>query len=246
MLTEKIRLPMGLIYKNETIKEVEIQELSGHEEDMLVDARKIQSGTIITDLLFSCLISIGDIVKSNENGKEFREMVESMLQDDRTFVLIRIRQLSLGDSVTCEIKCPTCNAVNPYDFNLSDFEVTEFETPPSYERNITLPSGKAATIRLLTGKDDSAMTRVKKRSESQLASALLQFHVLELEGVKKPPVNVLKGLSSRDRNFLRNEINKSSGGIDATLDIMCVGCGAEFKTEVPIVGGDFFFPSGVQ
>lgn len=250
MLTEKITLPLGLQYENNVYKNVEIRELTGHEEDMLVDAHKVQAGTIITDLLTACIVSFEDVKKidsgKDSNIKVFRKMVDSMLQDDRTYTLVKIRQMSLGDEVTCQITCPSCSNTDDYTFILSDFAVKEFEVAPSYEKDIILPSGKKATIRLLTGKDDARMARIRKRNDAQLASALLQFHIIELDGVKAPPVNVLQGLSSRDRNALRKAINESSGGIDATLDIICTNCHSEFNTEVPIVGGDFFFPSGVQ
>ncbi len=63
--------------------------------------------------------------------------VLDLLSGDRLFILVKLRQVSLGDEVELELVCPNaaCRATNHVAVDLEDLEVT----PYGPERDTAIP-----------------------------------------------------------------------------------------------------------
>ncbi|VBB41662.1 hypothetical protein TRIP_B120097 [uncultured Desulfatiglans sp.] len=93
-------LPSGL--------EIELREMTGAEEELLTNQRLIRTGDAVNQALKNCIVRLGD------NDEPTVKDVLDLLSGDRLFVLVRLRQISLGDEVELELTCPNtaCRAAN--------------------------------------------------------------------------------------------------------------------------------------
>lgn len=227
---------------------VELDEMTGYEEDLLGDKTKQTSGMAINEVLSRCLVSIGAIAPEKPGrGKFFLPHLDKMLIGDRTFLLIRLRQLSLGDMFFFEAVCPSCHHRHPRaSIDLAGLSIKEMPDPTRREWTVTLPSKTLATFRALAGSDERKLLTIRKQHKEDLFSSLLMLRLVEIGGEKVTSISQIKKLTTKDRDFLRGQFDATEGGIDTQIEMTCDGCGAEWKMALPVGEHSFFFPSGIN
>jgi len=215
--------------------EIDLVEMTGVEEDLLTNQRLIKTGEAINQVLANCIKRIG------ENDAPGMKDVLDMLSGDRLFVLVRLRQISLGDEVELELACPNiaCGERTYVTINLEDLEVTPYGEEREFE--FKLPrSGKAVKFGYLDGHKEKRLAAMKQPS---LTTAMM-IRILSID--EQPPSKKhLNEMSIRDRSALREEMTRVDGGIDTAVDVSCDSCGARIRTRLEAEPA-FLFPSVVS
>ncbi|MCK7511757.1 MAG: hypothetical protein MZV70_52080 [Desulfobacterales bacterium] len=80
--------------------EIELREMTGAEEELLTNQRLIRTGDAVNQALKNCIVRLGD------NDEPTVKDVLDLLSGDRLFILVRLRQISLGDEVELELDLP--------------------------------------------------------------------------------------------------------------------------------------------
>lgn len=158
-------LPTGL--------EAELREMTGAEEEILTNPRLIRSGDAINQVLANCVVRLGELKSPSVKD------VLDLLSGDRLFLLVRLRQVSLGDEVTLELACTnaTCRHVNAIRVGLDELEVTPYG--PEREFNTTLPgSGHTVTFVHLDGHMEKRLAALKEPS----ISSAMTIRIREIDG----------------------------------------------------------------
>lgn len=211
--------------------EIELREMTGLEEELLTNQRLIRNGDAINQVLRNC------ILRWDEKEEISAGDVLDMLSGDRLFVLVKLRQISLGDEVELELSCPNtiCRAKNRVVINLEDLPVTPYGE--AREFTFTLPgSGKKVRFGYLDGHKEK---RLSQMQEPTISSAMM-IRLLDIDGTP-PSKKALADMSMRDRSALRQEMVRVDAGIDTTLDLECESCGASIRTRLEAEPG-FLFP----
>ena len=211
--------------------EIELREMTGAEEELLTNQRLIRTGESINQVLKNCFLRIGD------NAEPSVQDVLDMLSGDRLFALVRLRQISLGDEVSLEMRCtnPACRETSHATINLEDLEVT----PYGEDREFTfaLPgSGKVVRFGYLDGHKEKRLAALK---EPNITSAML-IRILNIDN-KAPSKKALAEMSLRDRNALRQEMTRMDAGIDTAVEVVCEACGTLLRTRLEAEPA-FLFP----
>ena len=211
--------------------EVELREMTGAEEELLTNQRLIRSGDAVNQVLRNCIVRLGD--KEDPSIED----VLDLLSGDRFFILVKLRQISLGDEVELELSCasPACGAVNPVAIHIDELETT----PYGKEREFTfeLPgSGRAVRFGYLDGHKEKRLAALK---EPSISSAML-IRLVDLDGAA-PSKKLMNEMSLRDRSALRQEMVRLDAGIDTTVEVDCEACSARIRTRLEAEPG-FLFP----
>lgn len=211
--------------------EIELREMTGAEEELLTNQRLIRSGDAVNQVLANCIVRMG------ENEEVSTKDVLDMLSGDRLFVLVRLRQVSLGDEVELDPVCPNtaCRAKNHILVDLNDLPVT----PYGEEREFvfTLPgSGRKVRFVHLDGHKEKRLAQI---SEPNISSAMM-IRILEIDGAA-PSKKTLAEMSMRDRAALRAEMLRVDAGIDTNVECDCESCGARIRTKLE-AEPSFLFP----
>ena len=211
--------------------EIELREMTGAEEELLTNQRLIRTGDAVNQVLRNCTVRLGD------NEEPSIEDVLGLLSGDRLFILVKLRQVSLGDEVELELSCasPACGAVSPVVIDIDDLETT----PYGKEREFTfeLP-GSARTVRFgyLDGHKEKRLAALK---EPSISSAML-IRIIDVDGAA-PSKKLMNEMSLRDRSALRQEMVRVDAGIDTTVEVDCESCGTTIRTRLEAEPG-FLFP----
>jgi len=220
---------------------VEIKAMTAREEDILTSRALLKKGTVVTELIRSCLVdrSINPL---------------DLLSGDRNALMIAIRITGYGPEYPVEMECPECNVKSPHSFNLGELPIKRLDIDPvvpgmnAFE--FLLPySKKVVKFKFLTGRDEeeiSATTEKQKKlalgTESTVTTNLL-YSILSVDGIEDRGkiANFVKVMPARDSLALRNYMKENEPGIVMKQETTCGSCGHSEEVNMPL-GISFLWP----
>lgn len=243
---EAVPLPSsGIVYPSDSplfgCETVEIRAMTAREEDILTSRVLIKKGTVISELLRSCLI--------NKNIDP-----DALISGDRNAIMTAIRVTGYGSDYTVDVDCPACGEKSKQNFKLTDLPIKRLEINPVEEgKNLfefRLPvSGKTVAFKFLTGKDEQEITVLSERKKKQgqqsdnLVTQKLMFSVVSVEGItdKVKVQSFVRNMPARDSLALRKFMDANEPGIDMKSWMDCPSCDESSEVRLPL-GVSFFWP----
>lgn len=220
-----------------------LREMTGLEEDILTDLSmpaSLRLDTLISNCIDAFMADDGSGV--TDRGVIALAVKRNLPTVDRTLLVIRLRQLSVGEDFNFKVGCPSCGAELQQFVHLQDLEVKAAPEPSKRIYSLGLPSGRKSRWRIPTGVQEADFAKVIAKGTHDTMTRTLEMRVMEVDG-QQATYDSLRGLSSRDRNALRDDFSKREGSIDTSVDVSCDHCDNKFQTEVAVGGTGFFFPT---
>ena len=176
---------------------------------------------------------------------------DKVLIGDRLQALIGIRVATFGPSYAFSINCQQSDCRKKIDWEL---DLEELLVRPLTEENkqkfidgnrfeTVLPeSGTKLWFRLLIGEDEGKLERLRKKNGELALGDLLNFRVVEIEGVDpKDKRTFIDELSLGDADFLVDEFDRTDCGVETAIEVECPQCGFVQEVELPF-SLTFFMP----
>jgi len=244
---EAIPLPSkGITYSSDSplhnCETVEVRAMTAREEDILTSRALIKKGTVISELIKSCLV-------------DKRVDVSQLLSGDRNALMVALRVTGYGADYNVEVDCPACGTKSKQTFNLSELELKSLDLDPvepgSNLFETTLPvTKKKVRFKFLTGADEEEILTIQERKKKvggmgdNVVTTRLQFSIVAIEGkTDKNLINAfIRNMPARDSLHLRNHIDKHEPGIDMTSHMDCPSCSETSEVRIPL-GVTFFWPN---
>lgn len=221
---------------------VEIRPMTAREEDILTSKAFLKKGTVITELIKSCLVD--KAINPND-----------LLIGDRNALMVAIRITGYGAEYDAEIECPECNAKAPHQFNLGALPIQRLEIEPVQEGTnvfeFMLPfTKKMVKFKFLVGRDEEEIVATAEKqkklgmnSDSVVTTNLL-YSIVSVDGVedRSKIASFVRMMPARDSLALRNYIRDNEPGIKMRQETSCPACGHSEEVGMPITTG-FLWPS---
>lgn len=221
---------------------VEIRAMTAREEDILTSRALIKKGTVISELIKSCLVD-----------RTINPL--DLLSGDRNALMVAIRVTGYGPSYDVEMECNECNVKSPRSFDLAQLPIKRMEIEPVVPATnlfeFKLPySGKTVRFKFMTGRDEEDMVATGEKqkklglgAESTVTTSLL-YSVVSVDGVEDRAkiANFVKMIPARDSLALRNYIRDNEPGITMRQETTCEACGHSEEVAMPL-GVTFLWPS---
>jgi sarcosine oxidase delta subunit len=225
---------------------VQIRSMTAREEDILTSKALIKKGTVITELIRSCLI-------------DKRIDPNDMILGDRNALMVSLRITGYGSDYPVEINCPSCGEKSKQRFNLAELPITRLtEDPIAKGSNIfevTMPKTKEndpevkVRYKHLTGQDETAIAKMqeRKRKQGQAADNLVtqryQHQIVAVNDISdKTKVQMFcQRMPTRYSLALRRAMDANEPGISMKQWITCPHCSEESEVSMPL-GASFFWP----
>jgi len=243
---ESVPLPSrGIIYSSDSPlygqETLDIKAMTAREEDIIMSRAYIKNGTVISELLKSCLI-------------DKRIDPNDMIAGDRNALMIALRITGYGANYQVECDCPKCGKDSEQSFDLSQLGIKRLAVNPIVEGSnqfeIILPvCKKTVRVKFTTGHDEKEMSTVQERKkkmgfqqESNVTDKLLNS-IVSVQGITdKSKIGMfIKDMPVRDSLALRKFLEDNEPGIDMTVNMKCQHCFEESEIKLPI-GVSFFWP----
>jgi hypothetical protein len=244
--TELIPLPSnGIVYPKESSlhmrESIEIRAMTAKDEDILTSRALIKKGTVITELIKSCLID-----KSIN--------VDEMVSGDRNAIMTALRITGYGSEYNVEVDCPACGERSKQEFNLSELPIKRIELQPmAIGANVfefTLPvTKKVVHFKFIDGKDEQEIAVTAERRKKQgyasdnLVTTRLERAILAIDNIKeRNKINsFIRNMPARDSLAMRRFLDKNEPGIDMKAWMTCPHCDETSEVRLPM-GATFFWP----
>jgi hypothetical protein len=225
--TEEIVLELPSKNKFYTLKDpakpITIRPLTFEDEKKMMSSK--QGGSkLLNSLLTACVSNID---------------ISQVLQLDKLYMLMKLREVSYGEEYGAKITCPSCKNDNHIVFNLSELPVTYVDEDMLNPTSVYLPVlQKTIKVKLPTIADESYLLN------SEIAMANLWRFVTEIEGHvnKKIISQVIQKLPLKDAHVLLKVMGGEGLGINTNVKFSCSYCSLVEEMELPI-GADFFTDS---
>lgn len=221
-----------------------LRKMTGRDEAILADPQNQRNGgKLVTELLHSCLIRLGDLEHPS------RDVIADMYSADRNYLLLNLRTFTFGSALQASYKCPSCGHVNEITEDLEALPVRGLENGHApddvvvqLEDGYLDPNGDmhtALTLRLPTGADETAVAPQMRKNASLGKNALLARCIKSLGEVPKHRLNalgpkILSDLTMTDRRLIDRALNSAAPGVDLIRAIECSNCGQEFKANLDL------------
>lgn len=243
---ETIPLPSaGKVYSAEPLassETIDIKSMTAREEDILTSRALIKKGTVITELIKSCLV-------------DKRINPSELLAGDRNALMVAIRITGYGEEYEAETECSECSTRTMHMFNLSELPIKRLEIDP-IEPNVNafsfvLPyTKKNVKFKFLSGRDEeeiSATAEKQKKLQLNVDSSVttnLLYSIISVDGItdRAKISNFVRNMPARDSLALRNYIRDNEPGILMKQDAPCQSCGHVEEVDMPL-GISFLWPS---
>jgi len=219
---------------------IDIRAMTAHEEDILTSRALIKKGTVITELLRSCIVD----KRINPN---------TLLIGDRNAIMTALRITGYGSEYSIEVQCPACDERSRQDFNLSTLPIKRLiHEPVAAGANIfeaKLDEKLTIRYRYLDGNDETAISQLNDRKKkqgmesSQLITTRYQYQIVSVNGIDdRTKISMfVQKMPSKYSLALRRFMDDNEPGIEMKQDIVCPHCFEASEVPMPL-GASFFWP----
>jgi hypothetical protein len=221
---------------------VEIRAMTAREEDILTSKAYLKKGTVIAELIKSCLVD--KTINPND-----------LLVGDRNALMVAIRITGYTHEYDAEIECAECNVKAAQQFNLAELPIKRLEIEPVQPGlnlfEFKLPyTKKTIRFKFLTGRDEEEMIATSEKqkklglqSDAAVTTNLL-YSIVSIEGVEDRTkiAGFVRMMPARDSLALRNFMRDNEPGIRMRQETSCPACGHTEEVSMPI-GVKFLWPS---
>ena len=227
------------LYGKETL---EIRPMTAKEEDILTSRALIKKGTVLTELMKSCLV--------DKNIDP-----DMLISGDRNAIMIALRITGYGAEYSVDTDCPACGVTSKNTFDLSELSIKRLEIEPVADGanlfELELPvTKKSIQVKFLTGQDEQdivVMTDRKKKQGLQKNDTVitdrLTRSIISVEGIRdKNKIAIfVRNMPARDSLSLRKFLDNYEPGIEMKAWMTCPSCHEHSEVRLPL-GASFFWP----
>lgn len=222
---------------------VDIQAMTAREEDILTSRALLKKGTVITELIKSCMID-----KSVDPS--------DLIVGDRNALMVAIRITGYGNEYDAEVTCSACDQRSKQSFDLAQLAIKRLTiepvTPGANLFEFVLPvSKKRVKFRFMTGRmeEEISATHDKQKkvgiSNESIVTTNLLYSIVSVEGIedRSKLAQFVKYMPARDSLALRSYIADNQPDIVMTQQVTCQNgeCGHVAEVDIPI-GVSFLWP----
>lgn len=225
---------------------VQIRAMTAREEDILTSKALIKKGTVITELIKSCLI-------------DKRIDPNDMILGDRNALMVSLRITGYGADYHAEVACPACGERSKQEFDLSALPIERLSQAPialgsnTFEAEMPKRNENDPMLviryRHMTGYDEQEITQTQERKKKQgfksdnLITNRYQQQIVAVNDISdKTKIQMfIQKMPTRYSLALRKAMDSNEPGIKMKSWIACPHCSEESEVSMPL-GASFFWP----
>ena len=226
-----------------------IRKMRGHEEALLYDP-SLSAAQLITELIRSCLVRLGDLETIDS------DVVSHLYTVDRNYLLVELRRATLGDRLRASYLCPACGSTESVIEDLSQIKVRrledgenladiELELQDGYmDRDGTLHTELVLVLPRGTDEEFVALMAEKdplKARDAFILRCIKRFGTLPQTALEAYGVKILRDLTLGDRHAIDRTLDGQAPGVDLSSQVGCSTCGHSFTANLDMT--DFFLMS---
>lgn len=222
-----VKLPGGFANNGVLIKEAEIRELVGADEEAI--AKAAEPSKALLTVLKRGLVSLGGVTPNDA-------MLDTLLAGDRDAILLGIYKATFGSEVTYAVSCTGCGVLIAGGLNLDeDVKVKELEDPIN-EREFSVKTKLGlVSLSLPNGVTQRRLMENPAGSMAENVTTILSGCIYALNGEPVVGITLARELGLADRANLITEIyNRTPGPRLGEVTKVCEACSSEYTVPLSL------------
>lgn len=221
-------------------REVELAPLTGQEEELLAQGQSQDIPELVTIVLQRCIRRLGSF-----NSISI-ELVRRLLIADRQYLLLKLRQLTLGDNLDASLFCPwsDCGQKIMVSFSVEDVPVVAIANPKAIHQMQLSPAAALVTeageshrdiyFRLPNGGDQECLASIVVQNEAQAQLLLLQRCIQRIGSFESPDAQIIGLLSPQARLEIEQHMEAICPKVELMMESTCPECGRDYAAPFDI------------
>lgn len=222
-----INLPGGLISNGVLIKEVEIRELVGADEEVI--AKAADPSKALLTVLKRGLVSIGGIKPDDIT-------LDSLLAGDRDAIILGIYKATFGPEVAYAASCTGCGITVSGTIDIDkDVQIKELDDPIN-DRNFNVTTKKGiVSLSLPNGITQKRIMEVDSPSVAESVTIILSGCIYALNDEPVVGITLAKELGIADRGAIITELyNRTPGPRLGEVTKVCEACESDYPVPLSL------------
>lgn len=215
-------------------REVELQPLSGYDEEFHVGDDLADETRCVTALLSRRVRRIGTIRRIS------REIVRRLLVADRQVLMLKLREATFGEQIRMHVHCPRdeCRKKLTIRFSTRDIPVIGVaDLKPSYSLKLSPQAtprldresdDREIGFRLPNGGDQEAVAPLLAHDPAQADLTLLERCIVNIGPVRDPDAQMVARLSILAREEIELKMQELAPKLELNMESACPECGQEY------------------
>lgn len=230
----RLWLPAGVLDAQGRLqREVRVRELTGADEEVLFERAQASGARRVTAFLARAIASVAGF----GDGSIDEAFTARLQLGDRDYLLLRLRQMDLGDAVHQVARCPACAQRVDVDLLISELPVRRLaHTAASYEVPL---AGRTLRLRLPDGEDQAAVEQLALANPAAANTRLFARLVQDVDGQGPPGEDEVRAWPSALRAAVAAWLAQHLPGPDLFLELACPHCKADMSYAFDL--NAFFF-----
>jgi hypothetical protein len=229
-----VEMPGGIRLEGDWRRDAVLRPLAGRDEAFL-----LQQGSVLTPaarttaILARCLCRLGPI------SAVTTDLARSLSVGDREALLLHLRRLTLGESMSCVLKCPTCGEKLDLVLNVSELLLPSYVHECDVHETIVRAGDGLYRVRfrLPNGADQESAAAIAASTPEAAAELILRRCVQKITdeqtGERSRP------LPAAVADALADKMAELDQQAEILLDLVCAACGASF--QMPFDVANYFY-----
>ncbi len=224
-------------------RDFELTVLTGREEELLAQAHRPETASLVTTVLSRCLQRLGSISPVSD------DVVRQLLVADRHYLLLKLRQATFGSQVRASLVCPwpDCGERVSVSFSIDEVPVQEStDKGPLYTMTLSeaaagdgANAAREISFRLPNGADQEEISPWLAQNEAQALALLLVRCIQRIGPLAPPNEEQVTALSPRARAEIEEQMERLAPRVELAMEATCAECGRLFVA--PFDPQRFFF-----
>lgn len=221
--------------KGKLHKTFSIRPLNGEDEEVISRHKNSPMVKLYNLLLSRCLLTLGDIDFQSLPKSNREEILNSMYTADIDVIILRLREVSVGEELELRHKCPKCGQSITTRLSVDEVKVVPWDG----ERGIPfeLPVGirdeqgnvhKTGIIRYSTNGDRNRFAPIAQRDFAK-GKTIMILNLTEFDDDFELTEQIVRKMTMRDREYLIKLSAENQFGLDLKIPVECPECGNEFE-----------------
>jgi len=223
-----IPIPHGILLNTSWIRHVDLQQITGYDEQLVIDMNN-QPYPFRTTALLANVIHIDndeDKVSLYNIGKK-KKIVQQLTIGDRIALLLNIRKMTFGDKLSCILSCSKCKEKMSFELSASHLLKPPVKKPKAeYIVNI---EGFTLKIRPVNGADLESLF-LNNNKQSNKTEQLVRNCIIS----SKPQLSSMDTLDKEFLTKLSNKLEEIDPQANLLLDLECPACNDSFQVSFDV------------
>lgn len=242
----KFKLPNGVTIEGKLYNIVELDEIRGRHQDILINPKSVTPIDFIKPILEDVIIDVTDGEEQSiiEQVSKKELILKRLPIQDIQFLLVKLRETTYGKDYMMDMKCTHCEADNKAKLDLSTLEVFKRVDKLEESKMILPKEGIEFRYGFMTLADLLKIAADKDESEflEKVATSTISYLLASLGDNTQVTPKDIDDLRALDLEFIKDNAPELAT-IDLKVEHTCTSCKKDFEQELPALAADFLLLS---